>query len=40
MGREEPLNVHNFDVWSNFKIPVGGDKIIVLKFKVVAKGQS
>ena len=40
MGREAPLNGHNFDVWSNFKIPVGGGKIIVLKFKVVTKGQS
>ena len=39
MGREAPLNGHNFDMWSNFKIPVGGDKIIVLKFKVITKGQ-
>ena len=39
MGREAPLNSHNFNVWSNFKIPVGGDKIIVLKFKIVTKAQ-
>ena len=34
MGREAPLNSHNFNVWSNFEIPVGGDKIIILKFKM------
>ena len=40
MGREAPLDGDNFDVWSNFKIPVGGDKIIVLKFKLVNEGKS
>ena len=39
MGREAPLNGHNFDVWSNFTIPVGRDETIVLKFKVITKGQ-
>ena len=29
------MNGHNFDVWSNFEIPVGGHKIMVLKIKVV-----
>ena len=37
-GRKAPLNGHNFDVWSNFEIPAGGDKIIVLKSKIVSKG--
>ena len=40
MLREAPFNGHNFDVWSNFEIPVGGDKVVVLKFKLVTKEQS
>ena len=32
------MNGHNFDMRSNFEIPVGGNKIMVLKFKVVLKG--
>ena len=39
MGRKAPLNGHKFDMSSNFKILVGGDKIIVLKFKMVSRGQ-
>ena len=38
MLREAPFNGHNFDVWSNFEIPVGGNKIMVLKSKFVLKG--
>ena len=39
MRREAPLHSHNFNTWSNFKILAGGDKIIILKFKMVTKRQ-
>ena len=38
MGREAPLNGHNFDVWLNFEIPAGGHKIIILKSMMLSRG--
>ena len=39
MWREAPSNGHNFDVWSNFNIPAGVNFFMIIKSKMVSRGQ-